>query len=153
MRIFPAIAIAATLLLAACETLPERINSRFEEVPPQSRDYAGTPEQVYPAVQKAFRRLDMRVVRSSISRVEAVSVVRTSPTFGDSRQLVARVSFRELAPGTTEVEMTLTEDVSSESVGGTHRTALRNHSFFPMYFAMLEEVLKEQGIVPVMEKN
>lgn len=153
VRILSITAVLATLLLAGCETLPDRINTRFEEIPPQTRDYAGTPEQVYPAVQKAFKKLDLRVTRASIARVEAVSVIRSSPTFGDSRQLVARVAIHEMAPGTTEVEMALTEDVASDSVGGTHRTALKNHSFFQMYFATLEEVLKEQGVWPVAQKD
>ena len=49
--------------------------------------------------------------------------------------------------------MWLTQDVSSQSVGGTHSTALRDHGFYGTYFAELQEVLQEQAALPPADKK
>ncbi len=152
-RLFSVFAIFSALLFAGCDSMPGGISSRLDTVPPQTHDFDGTVEQVYLAAKKAFRELDFNVTRASMGRVEAASIIHTSTAFADSRQLVARVAIHEVGPGKCEVEMTLTEDVSSQSVGGTHSTALRDHSFFGTYFAELQQVLQEQAAQPAAQKN
>ena len=100
-----------------------------------------------------FRQLDFNVTRASMGDVEAASIIHTSTAFADSRQLVARIAIHEVGPGKCEVEMWLTEDVSSQSVGGTHRTALRDHGFYGTYFAMLQQVLMDKPVSGGAEKN
>ncbi len=130
MRLLTGFALVSTLLLAGCDSFPDRINSRLEEVPPQVHEFEGTVEQIYFAAQKAFKRLDFNLTRSSMGRVEAASSIHTSTAFGDSRQLVARIAIHESGPGKCEVEMWLTEDVSSQSMGGTHRTPAEGEWIF-----------------------
>lgn len=131
--------------LLGCESLPERFENRFGDVPPQIKEFEGTPESVSAAAKKAFRQLDFNVSRASTARMEAASSINRSHVFGDSRQLVARLKFTATSPGHTEVEMVLTQDVASESMGGTHQTALRDNAFYQTYFAVLEQVIKEGG--------
>lgn len=139
---FSLLAIGLGLVAGCSSGFPERL----AEAPPQVREYAGTVEQVYAAAQKAFKRVDFRVTRSSRGRVEAASAIHSSETFGDSRQVTARVEIREADEGKVQVEMWVTQEVASAAVGGTHRTARREHSFYGLYFAMLQQVLVEQGI-------
>ncbi len=153
MRILSCFAALIALLLTGCESLPGRFNEQPGEVAPQVHEFDGTVEQVYAAAQKAFKRLDFNVTRSSMGRVEAASSIHTSTAFADSRQLVARVAIHEVGPGKCEVEMSLTQDVSSQSVGGTRSTPLREHGFFATYFAELQEVLQEQAGQPAVDKK
>jgi outer membrane murein-binding lipoprotein Lpp len=152
-RIFPCFAALAALMLAGCASIPARVNGRFDSVPPQVHDFDGTVEQVYAAAKKAFRELDFNVTRTSMGRVEAASVIHTSTAFADSRQLVARIAIHEVGPGKCEVEMWLNEDVSSQSVGGTHSTAVREHGFFATYFAELQQVLQDDPAASAADKK
>lgn len=153
VRILSCFAILTALLFAGCESLPDQINNRFDKVPPQVRDFDGTPEQVYVAAQRAFKQLDFNVIHSSMGRVEAASAIHASTAFADSRQLVARIAIHEVGPGKCEVDMALTEDVSSQSMGGTHSSPLREHGFYATYFAELQEVLQEQATQSAAEKK
>jgi hypothetical protein len=142
-RIISSFTLLASAFFAGCSTsLPERFNAGVNAAPPQVHDFDGTVEQVYGAAKKAFRQLDFNVTHASMGDIEAASIIHTSTAFADSRQLVARIEIHEVGPGKCEVEMWLTEDVSSQSVGGTHRTALPNHGFYVTYFAELQEVLQ-----------
>lgn len=152
-RIFSGFLLLLAALLAGCESMSSGIGSRLEATPPQVREFDGTPEQVYVAAQKAFRQLDFNVTRASIARVEAASRINTSTAFADSRQIVARLAIHESIPGKCEVEMWLTQDVSSQSVGGTHSTPLRDHGFYATYFAMLQQVLQDQATRAATEKK
>jgi len=135
--------------LTGCESLPDR----FAAVPPQVLTVNGTVEQVYQAAQKTFKRLDFKVTHAAMGRVEAASAIKSSVTFGDARQIVARVRLRQGEPGKIDVELGITEEVTSGSMGGTRQQALREHSFFPTYFALLQQVLKEMTEGLPAEKN
>jgi hypothetical protein len=137
-------------LFAGCASLPERLSA---SVPPQVQLVEGNKEQVYAAARQAFKRLDFNVTRSSLGQLEAASAIHSSETFGDSRQLVAKLSIREADPGKSEVELLLTEEVTSQSMGGSRRQPLRENGFFGLYFAMLQQVLQEQAPGKPAEKN
>ncbi len=137
--------------LAGCESTS--LKERFAEVPPQMQAVSGDVETVQRAAQKAFKRLNFNLVRTSATRIEAASAINTSETFGDSRQIVARVRLLDGMPGQTEVVLSLSEEVSSISMGGSRQRGLREHSFYQTYFAMLEQVLQETAAEQVIEKN
>lgn len=139
------------VLLAGCESTS--FTERLEAVPPQFQVVQGDSEQVYFAAQKAFKRLDFVLVRTSMGRIEAASAIRTSETFGDSRQTVARVKLAQLEPGKTEVQLSLTQETSSSSMGGTRQEGLRQHAFFQTYFATLQQVMQEQAADAGGQKN
>jgi hypothetical protein len=146
---FSLLSFAITLLLTGCESMPER----FAGAPPQVLSVDGSVEQVYKAAQKAFKRLDFKVTRSTMGRVEAASSINSSVTFADARQIVARVRITQGEPGKSDVELALTEEVTSKSMGGTRQHALREHSFFQIYFAALQQVLQENAPDKAAEKN
>ena len=137
------------LLLVGCESMPEGVAS----VPPQAQVVEGSPEKVYYAAQLAFKRLDFVLTHSAMGRLEAVSAIHTSETFGNSRQMVAKVAIHEAGPGKSEAELWVTEETSSQSMGGTRREPLRENGFFGLYFAMLQQVLQEQSVDKPAEKK
>lgn len=150
MQLRKIIAALSVLVLAGCESMPDQFAAT---IPPKVQVVEGKPEQVYLAAQQAFKRLDFVLTRSVIGRVEAASAIHTSETFGDSKQLVARVSIHEAEPGKSEVELWVTEETSSQSVGGTRRQPLRENGFFEHYFTVLQQVLQEQVADKTAEKN
>jgi hypothetical protein len=139
------------VLLAGCESVS--VPERFAGVPPQVIAVNGEMEEVYLAAQKAFKRLDFVVTRAAMGRVEAASAIKTSVTFGDSRQVVARVRITQSEPGKSDVELSVTEEASSKSMGGTRQQALREHSLFQLYFSTLQQVLQERAAERAAEKN
>lgn len=143
------ISFAIAFLLTGCESIPDR----FTAAPPQVLTVDGPVEQVYQAAQRAFKRLDFTVTRSTMGRLEAASSINTSVTFGDSRQIVARVRITPGEPGRSDVELALTEEVTSKSMGGSRQQSLREHSFFQTYFAALQQVLQERAADLAVEKN
>jgi len=149
MQLLKVITAFAVLLFAGCESMPDR----FATVPPEVEIVNGNVEEVHAAAQRAFRRLSMNVIRAPMGRVEAASAINTSETFGDSRQIVARVKITEAEPGKSSVELTVTEEVSSSSMGGTRQQALREHSLFQLYFTTLQQVLRERSEGQAAEKN
>jgi hypothetical protein len=145
MKTFAILTLGAVILLAGCDSMSTRMSDRFDAVPPQVLIVDGKVEQVYSAAQKAFKRLDFTLTRSVMGRVEAASAINTSVAFGDSRQTVARVRISQGEPGKSVVELAISEEVTSSSVGGTHQQAVREHSFYQTYFAMLQQVLAEEA--------
>jgi hypothetical protein len=145
------LSLAMLAFLTGCESTA--VSDRFAAVPPQVQAVSGNLETVQRAAQKAFKRLNFNLVRTGATRIEAASAINTSETFGDSRQIVARVRLVSGEPGQTEVELALTEEVTSASLGGGRQRALREHSFFSTYFAMLQQVLQEMAAEQAAEKN
>ena len=130
---------AITLAFAGCESLDER----FSAVPPKVQVYSGDQDTLKLAALQAFKRLDFTVTRSKGIDLEAVSRIHSSVAFADSRQLLAKVHLSDAGPGKTAVEMNLTEQFQSDRVGGTAQQAMREHGFFQLYFATLQQVLDE----------
>lgn len=149
MRVLSSSLFVSALLWGGCTAMPDR----FAVVPPQVLVVAGNPEKVYVAAQQAFKRLDFRLTRSVMGRVEAASAIHTSETMGDSRQLIAKVAIHEVEPGKSEVELWVTEETSSQSMGGTHRQPVRENGFYGLYFTMLQQVLQERAGTMSTEKN
>ncbi|MES1167775.1 MAG: hypothetical protein ABUL61_01260 [Oleiharenicola lentus] len=149
MRVRHLLILLACAVFAGCESAPEGVAS----VPPQVQTVDGSVEKIYLAGQQAFRRLDFTITRSAMGRIEAVSAIHTSETFGNSRQLVAKVAIHEAEPGKSEVELWITEETASQSMGGTRRQPLCENGFFGLYFAMLQQVLQEQATANPVEKN
>lgn len=155
MRFIASLLILSGVLLAGCESMTERVQERFAAVAPKTREFAGEQRTVYYAAQLAFKRLDFVLTRSSLgsAHIEAGSRIHTSEAFGDSRQLLAQVHLSTVAPGRTEVAITLLEQVENASLGGPSQQAVREHAFFETYFATLQAVLQEQGVGLAAEKN
>ena len=98
--------IVAFAFLAGCESMSEGVAS----VPPQVQVVEGSPENVYRAAQLAFKRLDFVLTHTAMGRVEAASAIHKSETFGNSRQMVAKLAIHEAGPNKSEVELWVTEE-------------------------------------------
>jgi hypothetical protein len=64
-----------------------------------------------------------------------------------------KLHLNEAGPDGTELEMSVTEQVQGERMGGTSQLAMREHGFFQLYFATLQQVLEENAIGRSSEKN
>jgi hypothetical protein len=149
-RLFSGIAVLVLLLMCGCES---SIKERIVDAPPKVQEFDGSIDRVYAAAQRAFRRLDFVLVRSSIGRIEAASSVHRSQAFDNARQVTAQVRIRESVPGKCEIEMWLNEEVAGDQFGGTYRKPLPEHEFYGTYFTMLQEVLTELRAQDALEKK
>ncbi len=147
IRILSLFAFAA--FLAGCES----VTDRFSPVVPKVQVFNGDQFAVNAAALQAFKRLDFLVTRSKAVDIEAVSRIHTSVAFADSRQLSVKLHLNDAGPGKTEVELTVTEQVQSERMGGTSQLAMREHGFFQLYFATLQQVLDENTTTKPADKN
>ncbi len=136
--------VIASLFLAGCES----VSDRFSPVVPKVQVFNGDQFAVNAAALQAFKRLDFQVTRSKAVDIEAVSRIHTSVTFADSRQLSVKLHLNDAGPGKTEIELTVTEQVQSQSMGGTSQQTMREHGFFQIYFATLQQVLDENTPAP-----
>lgn len=141
--------LAIAVLLAGCES----VTDRFGPVEPKRQVFAAERAAVNAASLQAFKRLDFQVGRSKAGDIEAYSRIHTSAAFADSRQLTARILLNDVGPGRTEVEMTVTEQVQGQSPGGTSQQSMREHGFYQLYFATLQQVLDEQASSWAAKKN
>ena len=147
----------AVLLLAGCESesFSDRVRNRFSAVPPKVQVFDGDTRTVYFAAQLAFKRLDYNLLRSSVAdlRIEAASRINTSVAFRDSRQLIALIEIAQVGPNQSEVSMRLTEQMEGQGLGGANELPLREHGFYGTYYAVLEQVLREQAEAAKAQKN
>ena len=154
LRILPLLGV---LVFAGCETVSfsDRVRNRFAAVPPQVQVFDGDTRTVYFAAQLAFKKLDYNLLRSSVAdlRVEAASRINTSVAFRDSRQLIALVEIAQVGPNQSEVSLRLTEQMEGQGLGGANELPLREHGFYGTYFAVLEQVLREQADAAKAQKN
>jgi hypothetical protein len=146
-NLFPVILMMG--MFTACESISDGVTP----MPPQVQMVEASPENAYLAAQQAFKRLDFVVTHSSGAKIEAASAIHTSETFGNSRQLVAKVAIHEAGVGKSEVELWVTEETSSLSIGGTHRQPLKENGFYGLYFAMLQQVLQDRTTEKPGEKK
>jgi hypothetical protein len=141
--------VAVISALAGCES----VTDRFSPVEPKRQVFDADQSTVSAGALQAFKRLDFRASRSRNGDIEAYSQIHTSAAFAESRQLSAKLHFNEMGPGRTEVEMTVTEQAESRSTGGTSQQTMREHGFFQLYFATLQQVLDEQKAGVPARKN
>jgi hypothetical protein len=149
MRLTASLLVLASLVLSGCESVSER----FSAVPPKIQVFAGDQDTVKAAALQAFRQLDFRVTRAKGFDLEAVSRIHSSAAFADSRQLLVKLQLTEAGPGKTAVEMTITEQFQSDRVGGTAQQSMREHGFFQLYFATLQQFLDVPAAPPEQRKN
>ena len=150
MRTLSLFLFGTVFLLAGCES---SIKERTVDAPPKVQEFDGSTERVYYAVQRAFKRLDFELIRSSVGRVEAASSIHHSEAFGNARQITALVRFHESTPGKCEVEMWLAEEVAGDQFGGTYKKPLPEHDFYAVYFTMLKQVMAEEADPTSAEKK
>lgn len=147
----------AALFLAGCEStsFSDRVRDRFGEVAPKVQTVDGDTRTVYFAAQKAFKQLDYNLVRSNLSnlRIEAASRINTSTVFRDSRQLIAFIEITPSGPSTSDVAMRLVEQMEAPGLGGANELPLKEHGFYETYFAVLQQVLREEAAAAAAKKN
>ncbi|MBA4138563.1 MAG: hypothetical protein C0518_14760 [Opitutus sp.] len=157
MRAFAPCLVALIMLLAGCESesFSERVSNRFSAVPPKVLTVEGDTRAVYYAAQQAFKRLDYNLLRSNVGKlhVEAASRINTSVAFRDSRQLVAQIDIAQVGPNQAEVTMRLVEQMEGQGLGGANELPLREHGFYETYFAVLQQVLREEADAAAAKKN
>ncbi len=141
LRLLSVFAAFTALLLAGCEST---LKERFADAPPKTQEFDASSERVYGAAQDAFRRLDFQIGWKAMGRIDAASSIHHSQALGNSRQLTAKLRFRETSPGKTEVELWLTQDVAGDQYA-SYRKPLPESDFYALYFVTLQQFLDADG--------
>jgi hypothetical protein len=134
------------LALAGCESVSERMQSRFSPVPPKVRVLAADRRTVYYAGQLAAKRMEFVLQRSSEADgfIEASSRIRPGDSVHSAQQFVLEVQLRDEADGRTEVALRLFELREGYGAADSGREQLREHGLYDSYFAVLERILQEE---------
>ena len=146
MRSILPLTLMLAFLLAGCESLSTGGRGPFGSVPPKIRLFDGDLPTVSAAARQAFKRLDcvLTDVTGAPGRLEASSPISTSKSLGDSRQLVITIRLHEAGPGRTEVEMLISLQVETATLGGPTAQDMREHGFYDAFFTALQQVLQER---------
>jgi hypothetical protein len=150
MRLLSSFLILACLLLAGCESLPGGEERAFDPAQAKVQVFDGEVRAVYQAAKLAFKRLDCELTDESgaPSRLEAASRIVSSDSLGDSRQLVIQLRLRGTEDDKTEVAMTISLQVESAGLGGPSAQTKREHGFYDIYFAALQQSLVSPVAAP-----
>ncbi len=152
------ISIFATLclsvLLAGCESMSSRMEERFSSVPPHTRTFAADRRAVFEAAQVAVKNVGLLLGRTSLAkgRIEAYAPIRAGDATSDARQTTMQIDLTETNAGETEVALLVSEQKEGGFPGGVSEQPLREHSLYETYFAVLQQVLAENGAVKAVEK-
>jgi hypothetical protein len=136
------------VVFAGCETVGERMRSKFGPVPSQSASYAAEPERVYEAARTVVTQMGFRILRGNASRgrLEAVSSVRTDDHFRGSRQLELKLAIKSGEEGGSLVQvilMELIEDDSAKTTGMGMASPLRDTGIHQALLRELRQALGE----------
>ncbi len=130
--------------LAGCESISDRMAERFETTPPQTRDFPVDQKTVFFAAQKALRRMDFVLTRSSQAQgiVNARSGIRDTAVFGAGRQFILEIHVHG-ADGLTHVDAKLTDLLEGDFKAGATGKTVRAHGLYDSFYEQLEQALRE----------
>ncbi len=136
------------VVVGGCETVGERMRSKFGPAPSQSASYAAEPARVYEAARTVVTQMGFRILRGSASRgrLEAVSSVRTDDHFRGSRQLELKLAIEPAEEGGSLVQiiiMELVEDDSTKATGMGMASPLRDTGIHQALLRELRQALGE----------
>jgi len=133
------------LALAGCESISERMAERFDNKPPQTRDFPADQKTVFFAAQKALKRMDFVLTRSSQVQgiVNARSGVRDTAVFGAGRQFILEIHVYGADATLTHVESKLTDLLEGDFKAGVTGKTVRVHGLYDSFYEQLEQALRE----------
>jgi len=154
MKSFTLLVLCATVFLAGCDSMSERVGDRFSGVTPHTRNYPAELKAVYAAAQQAAKNVGLLVGRKSIGtgRIEAYAPINSGNPTQDARQTTLAITLTEADGGETQVALLVTEHTEGRFPGGVSEQPLREHSLYDLYFAALQQVLLENGTLKSIGK-
>lgn len=137
------------ILLAGCESMSTRLAGRFANVPPHTRTFAVDQKTVYYAAQTALRKTGLQLGRTSIAKwsIDGHAPVRSSTATSDARQTTIEIRLFETETLETRVEVLVWEHTEGGFPGSVSEQALREHSLYELYYAALQQVLQDRGML------
>jgi hypothetical protein len=147
MKIFALTALCAAALLAGCDSMTSRVETRFSPVPPHTRAFPASKKAVYEAGQQAVKNAGLLLGHTSFShgRIEGYAPIRSGDATNDTRQTTIEVNLTETDDNQTLVSMLVWDQSEGNFPGGISRQAFREHGLYEAYFAALQQVLLENG--------
>jgi len=146
VRLLSSLAILISLLVAGCDSVPNRVSERFTPAPAQERGIASPRPAVYAATVTALKRMGLTVARAAEAQGEVLArtqIVRDE-AFREVLQYEFEVRVREYGEGETKVSAWVREHVEGGlTTGGVSIQSLRSHGLYDSFFATLEQVLAE----------
>ena len=142
--------LALAFLFTGCDSVSSRISERFEGVPPKTRSYPVGQKIVFEAAQQAVRRIDFQLSRTAVAQgiVDGISRIQPGDAFSEARQHSIEVRLHSFEAESTQVEVLVREQQESAAFAGATNIPLREHGLYDAYFAALEQVLREKGVLP-----
>lgn len=129
--------------------MSNRMAGRFANVPPQTRIFAADQKTVYYAAQTAVRKAGLQLGRTSIAQgsIAGYAPVRSGTAASDARQTTIEIRLFENETLETRVELLVWEHTEGGFPGSVSGQALREHSLYEIYYAALQQVLQDGGMI------
>ena len=149
MKSFPLLLSAVAVLVAGCESMSTRMAGRFANVLPHTRIFAADQKTVYYAAQTAVRKAGLQLGRTSIAQwsIDGYAPVRSGTAASDARQTTIEIRLFENETLETRVELLVWEHTEGGFPGSVSGQALREHSLYEIYYAALQQVLQDGGML------
>jgi len=149
MKSFSLLLSAVAVLVAGCESMSTRMADRFANVPPHTRIFAADQQAVYYAAQTAVRKAGLLLGRTSIAHwsIAGYAPVRSGTAASDARQTTIEIRLFETETLDTRVELLVWEHTEGGFPGSVSGQALREHSLYEAYYAALQQVLQDGGML------
>ncbi len=154
MKNLAIVTLCTATLLTGCEAVSSRMQERFSPVPPRTRTFAATRKVVYEAGRQAVKNVGLLLGRASFAqgRIEGYAPITAGDATRDTRQTTIEISLTETDSGDTQVGLLVWEHTEGNFPGGVNERVLREHSLYEVYFAALQQILLENGVLPAGAK-
>ncbi len=155
MKTFPLLLFCVAVLVAGCESMSTRLADRFAHVPPHTRNFAADQKTVYYAAQTAVKKVGLLLGRTSIAKwsIDGYAPIRSGTATSDARQTTIEIRLLETEALETRVDLLVWEHTDGGSPGRVSEQALREHSLYQIYYAVLQQVLQDDGMLKSPEKS
>lgn len=139
------LALVLGFALAGCESISDRMAERFDTRPPQTRDFPADQKTVFFAAQKALKRMDFVLTRSSQAQglVNAQSSIRDTAVFGAGRQFILEIHVHGVDATLTHVDVKLTDLLEGDFKTGATGKTVRVHGLYDSFYEQLAQALRE----------
>lgn len=149
MKLLSFLLLGAFALLAGCESMSTRMTERFASVPPHTRIFAADQKAVYYAALTTVRKVGLQPGRTSIAKgsIDGYAPIRSGTATSDARQTTLEIRLFETEAVETRVELLVWEHTEGGFPGSVSEQALREHSLYEIYYAALQQVLQNDGML------
>ena len=139
---------ALLFVVAGCESIGDRLKSRFTPEPPRVRQFTGDYDQIFEVTKLVLSEMGFRSIRgrAGSKKLTGVSRVNVNDAMSGASQVTVKILFVETMPDETELQVWMTEvveDEFSQSGGYGTQRPLQGELLYNLLFRGMEQVLGE----------